>query len=482
MTQQVSLSGSEVDSGRLPWFAPSLRAPKRSLSGFRGRLKPYLLALVCVALSTLVALLIDPFSSLEDEAMIYLLGDIVAALRFDTKVSIFTAIGSVVACDFLFVQPRMTFAWTDTRKSLTFLAMIVVAVVVSGLSARLRQQEKVARHAAAATRELYELNLDLANHGEPQQLAQATRRRLERVTGADVSIALRGAEAELLLTPPPAPGSEQGLLVAAFARELGAALERAQLAGAAQRAELEAETERMRSSLLSVVSHDLKTPLAGIVASGSMLLEHEGTLDAKASRVLMATLVRECERLARLLQNLLSMSRLESSKLELRRSPELVEDIVASALERLSSVLAPRRVELDLPMDLPCIFVEPALLEQVLLNLLENAVRYTPPGSRIELSARAAGGMVQLEVADSGPGIHERERERVFHEFFRGSRAKKGDGGIGLGLPICRAIVRAHGGQISIRDRVGGGTVVALSVPAQPLVMSCSTKSLEVSA
>lgn len=481
MTQQVSLSGAEVESERLPWFAPSLRAPERSLSSWRGRLKPYVLALSCVALSTLVALLVDPFSSLEDEAMIYLLGDILAALRFDTKVSIFTAIGSVVACDFLFVQPRMTFAWTDTRKALTFLAMIVVAVVVSGLSARLRQQEKVARHAAAATRELYELNLELAAHGEPEQLARVTATRLERVTGADVTVLLQGAETRLLLSPSPVSGSEQALLVAAFERELGTALERTQLAGAARRAELEAETERMRSSLLSVVSHDLKTPLAGIVASGSMLLEHEGTRDEKASRVLMATLVRECERLARLLQNLLSMSRLESSKLELRKSPELVEDIVASALQRLNGALAQRHVELDLPADLPCIYVEPALMEQVLLNLLENALRYTPPGASIGLSGRAESGMVRLAVSDSGPGIHERERERVFQEFFRGARAKKGDGGMGLGLPICRAIVRAHGGQIAIRERAGGGTVVEFSLPAQPLVMSWSSASVEVS-
>jgi two-component system sensor histidine kinase KdpD len=338
----------------------------------------------------------------------------------------------------------------------------------------------VARHAAAATRELYELNLDLASLNEPQQIAQLTRRRLERVTGAEVTIALHRAGPALTLSPPAAAGSEQSLLLAAFTRELATALERARLAGAAQRAELEAETERMRSSLLSVVSHDLKTPLAGIVASGSMLLEHEGTLDAKASRVLMATLVRECERLARLLQNLLSMSRLESSKLELRRSPELVEDIVASALERLGGALAERQVTLDFPADLPCIFVEAALVEQVLLNLLENAVRYTPPGSRIELSARAASGAVQLEVSDRGPGIHQRERERVFEEFFRGSRAKKGDGGIGLGLPICRAVVRAHGGQISIRDRVGGGTVVELSLPARPLAPTWSAQNLEV--
>jgi two-component system sensor histidine kinase KdpD len=337
-------------------------------------------------------------------------------------------------------------------------------------------------------------------------LAQLTRRRLERLTGSDVLIVLRATDGTLErptatphsiwlpipglpephgligldMEPQPEPGSEGQLLLAAFARELGAAIERSQLAGAAQRAELEAETERMRSALLSVVSHDLKTPLAGIVASGSMLLEREAALDAPASRTVMTTLVRECERLARLLQNLLSMSRLESRKIELRKSPEAPEDIVASALGRLQGPLATRQVEVDLPSDLPCVLVEPALMEQVLLNLLENALRHTPPSARIGVAARADAGLVKLQVSDDGPGIHERERDQVFQEFFRGARARKGDGGIGLGLPICRAIVRAHGGTITIRDRSGGGTIVEFSLPAQPASSAWSAVSPEV--
>lgn len=457
---------------------------------FVDKLRPYVLALGCIAVSTLVALFIEPFSSLEDEAMIYLLADIFAALRFDTKTSVVTAIGSILACDFLFVQPRMTFAWTDTRKSLTFLAMVVAAVVISGLSGRLRQQERAARRSAEATKALYDLNVELAGSDEPRELALSTSRRIEQVFGGEALVLLRGQEK-------PAPrgfalwlpvmgaheplavigvktgfhiddASEEGLLLAAFARELSAALERTELAKAARRAELEAETERMRSSLLSAVSHDLKTPLAGIVATGSTLREHEASLDLRASRALVSTMVRESERLAQLLQNLLAMSRLKSGKLELRRTPEAVEDIVGTALGRLDDALGKRQVDVDVPADLPWVNVEPALVEQVLLNLLENALRYTPSGSRISVAALADDGVVKVQVSDEGPGIAEREREKVFQEFFRGSRSNKRDGGVGLGLPICRAVVRAHGGTIQIRERSGGGTTVEFTLPIAP--------------
>ena len=495
-------------------------------------LKPYLLALGCVVASSALALVIAPFASLEDELMVYLLGDVFAALRFDTKTSVLSALGSILACDFLFIPPRMAFAWTDARKMLSFLAMLVVAVIVSGLSERLRQQEKVARRAAVATKALYELNVELSGGGDARQLAAATRRRLQRLFGGQAVIllgtpegGLQSASADLspgelalaeeawitgfstrassagyalwfpvlgISAPLAVIGlkldtsfdqkSEQGLLLSACARELATAIERTRLAKAAHRARLDAETEWMRSSLLSAVSHDLKTPLAGIVASGTTLLEHQGSLDAGASRSLVSTIVREGERLGQLLQNLLSLSRLESPTIQLRKTPEAVEDIVSSALSRLDDALSTRELKVDLPADLPWVMVEPTLVEQVLLNLLENALRYSPPSSSIEVAAKAGGGVVKLRVSDSGPGILEREREKVFEKFFRGSGAGSADGGVGLGLAICRAVVRAHGGEIAIGERPGGGTLVEFTLPVMPPNAAWPAVAREVSA
>jgi two-component system sensor histidine kinase KdpD len=262
--------------------------------------------------------------------------------------------------------------------------------------------------------------------------------------------------------------SAEWRLFSECARELATALERLQLADTVRRTQLAAETEHMRSSLLSAVSHDLKTPLATIVAAGTTLLSHRGRLETEASQQLLSTVVREGERLGRLVQNLLSISRLESPTIELRKTPEAVEDIVATSVDRMSVSLGARPLTVNLSPDLPFVFAEPALVDQVLTNLLENVVRYTPATSAVEIAARADDDFVTVQVTDDGPGIPEPERDKVFEKFYRGSRATKNDGGVGLGLTICRAIVRAHGGRIAVRERPGGGTLVEFTLPVAP--------------
>jgi two-component system sensor histidine kinase KdpD len=257
-------------------------------------------------------------------------------------------------------------------------------------------------------------------------------------------------------------------LLTACARDMATAIERMQLASAVRKSQLDAETEHMRSSLLSAVSHDLKTPLATIVAAGTTLIEHRGHLEIGTSGELLSSIVREGERLGQLIQNLLSISRLESPTIELRRTPEAVEDILSASMDRLRGALGQRSTEVTLPPDLPCVLAEPVLIEQVVTNLLENALRYTPSDAKIEIAAKAEDGMVKIQVADAGRGIPEQERDKVFEKFYRGGQSNKTDGGVGLGLTICRAIVRAHGGRIAIRDRQGGGTLVEFTLPSAP--------------
>jgi two-component system sensor histidine kinase KdpD len=178
--------------------------------------------------------------------------------------------------------------------------------------------------------------------------------------------------------------------------------------------------------------------------------------------------VREGDRLTHLVQNLLAISRLESPTIELRKTPEAVEDIVSSSLHRMRAALGTRKATVNLPADLPFVLAEPGLVDQVVTNLLENVVRYTPSTAAIEIAARHEEGVVNVQVGDAGPGIPEHEREKVFEKFYRGSRASKSDGGVGLGLTICRAIIRAHGGRIAVRERPGGGTLVEFTLPAVP--------------
>ncbi len=224
------------------------------------------------------------------------------------------------------------------------------------------------------------------------------------------------------------------------------------------------ETERTRNALLSAVSHDLKTPLSAIIAAGTTLADSDSRLDPATRTELTFTIVEAAERLDGLLTNLLSATRLESG-LVLAKSVEALDELIGAVLSHFAERLGKRAVKLDVPADLPLVSVDAKLIELVLSNLVENALRYTPDETRLHISAARTQGQVLVSVADEGVGILEAEREQVFEKFFRGSSAKANDGGMGLGLMICRAVVRAHGGQISAKARVGGGACIEFSLP-----------------
>jgi two-component system sensor histidine kinase KdpD len=235
-------------------------------------------------------------------------------------------------------------------------------------------------------------------------------------------------------------------------------------AEAAHRAQAQMETERLRNSLLSSVSHDLRTPLAAITGAASTLLDDETTLEPAVRRDLTQTVFEEAERLHRLLTNLLHMTRLESGPVQIRKEWQPLEEVIGAALTRLEPRLRDRNVATHLPESLTSAPFDCVLIEQVLINLIENAIRYTPPESPIEVSARADDAAVTIEVADRGPGVSEGEEERIFDKFYRSNRSLR-DGGVGLGLTICRAIVRAHGGQIWVERRAEGGAAFRFTLP-----------------
>lgn len=228
----------------------------------------------------------------------------------------------------------------------------------------------------------------------------------------------------------------------------------------AKKAELEAETERMRSSLLSSVSHDLRTPLTAIVGSAGALLAKEPLRKAPGVRVLLENIQEEGERLSHLVQNLLEVTRLESG-VRLQKSQYPLEEVVGTSLERLGSLLKGRKIQTHLPENLPLIPMDPALMEQVFINLLENGLRHTPAGSPLEVSAKVDGKGVLVTVADKGPGLKEGELERVFGKFYHDPSSP----GAGLGLAICRAVVNAHGGHIWAEHRPGGGAMFRFVLP-----------------
>jgi two-component system sensor histidine kinase KdpD len=258
---------------------------------------------------------------------------------------------------------------------------------------------------------------------------------------------------------------EERRVLDAFVVHVGVALERALMAAEAERVRLSAESERLRNALLSSVSHDLRTPLGAIEGASSTLVTLGAHLDEPTRQELAETIHEGAQKMARRVSNLLDMTRLEAGAIRPRQEWQPLEEVLGSALHQLDQALAGREVTTDLPETLPPLRIDSVLVGQVLVNILENAVKYSPPGSPLEVAVAPAGaGEVVVSVADRGPGIPAGHESRIFDKFHRAS-ADGAASGVGLGLAICRAIVRAHGGRIWAENRAEGGAVFKLTLP-----------------
>jgi len=479
-----------------------------------------LAAVAVVILSTLLDWFGFGHRELPDVVMVYLLGVVLVSMRFGRGASLLAAVLSVIAFDFFFVPPYFSFSVSDLRHVVTFAVMFVVALVISHLTNRIRDQADAARDSQARTASLYAISRELGLTGSREVLLRTAARHLRDVFASKVTILLPGAggllhpaladeaveekdlgvaewvwlhqqpaglttetlpSARALFVPLKGSHARVGVialfpsrdarlgdpdrrqLLMTFAGLVGSALDRAQLAEEARQARLRMETEQLRNSLLSSVSHDLRTPLAVITGATSTLLDPDGPREVSARHELLETVHEESLRLSRLVRNLLEMTRLESGALSVHKDPQPLEEVIGAALNRMEDRLRGREVHTDVPRDLPLVPFDSALVEQVLINLIENATKYTPPGSPVDVSARAVGGQVEVEVADRGPGVPKQDAERVFDKFYR---AREGEGGgVGLGLTICRGIVNAHGGRIWVEERPGGGAAFRFTLP-----------------
>jgi two-component system sensor histidine kinase KdpD len=266
--------------------------------------------------------------------------------------------------------------------------------------------------------------------------------------------------------PGPILTPDQKRLLDALSDQAAIAIERAILVRDIDQAKLTAETERLRSALLTSLSHDLRTPLASILGSATSLRAYRDSLDRNAQDELIATIQEESERLNRFINNLLDMTRLESGAIVAHAEPTDLADVIGSALRRASAVLALHKVEIEIGPELPMPKLDGVLLEQVIFNLLDNAAKYAPTGSEIRVSATVAGGVVHIEVMDEGEGIPPSELELIFDKFYRVHAGDRRRAGTGLGLAIARGFVEAMGGTITARNRDDrSGAVFVVSLP-----------------
>ncbi len=511
-------------SGDLDVFVISGEAGAATAVGARAgqprTLRGYAWALAAVAVASLAsALMADRFERLN-LVMVYLLAVVFVATRYGRGPSVFTAFASVAVFDFFFVPPHLTFAVSDTQYVITFAVMLVVGLLVSTLAARVRESAELAIQREQRTQALYAFSRELSAPREALDVARAGARQVASLLGAQAAVFLRSEAGPLepladalpafvadpheqavaqwafdhrrsagtgtdtlpgaaaLYEPllgtsdclgvlgvalPPSlrpPSGEQRELLATLARLIAVPLERARIAGEVERAQLAAEGERLRSTLLSSVSHDLRTPLAAITGAASGLVEQPPPA-APLAHELASTVLEEAERLNRLVGNLLDMTRLESGTLQPRREWHSLEELVGSAVARVERYAGGRRLQASVAPDVPLVLLDAVLVEQALVNLLENAIRHAERATTIGVAVRRDEAQVVVEVDDDGAGFPEAEAERLFDKFHRAA----GGPGSGLGLAIVRAIATAHGGSVRAENLSPHGARFSLSLP-----------------
>lgn len=488
-------------------------------------LRRYGLAVLLVAAATAVSFVIDPLLSQTNLVMFYLLAVVLAAVYLGRGPAVVASILGVLVFDFVFVSPHFTFAVDDAEYILTFLTLFLVGVIISQLAAQAGEQANAARQREQDNATLYALSRDLAEAANADDILQALKTNAALMFGRRVTILMpQGAGRLLALIPSddifldeneravatwafehqqPAgrdtdtlPASKMRFLplrtargtlgvigVAAsesqthmtslqrrlfdtFASLAGTALERTQLADESQQAQVIKATEDLQNALLNSISHDLRTPLVSITGALTSLQEDGAALDGRTREALIENARQETERLNRLVGNLLDMTRLEAGAMRLQLQPSDMQDAIGSALEQLGWRLGGRNVRVDVADDVPLVPMDFSLIVQVLVNLIDNALKYSPRETPIEIRVRAQPGQIQVQVMDRGVGIPSQDLPRVFDKFYRVQQPEMVSG-TGMGLAIGKGIVEAHGGRMTAENRLGGGGLLTFTLPIQ---------------
>lgn len=491
-----------------------------SLVGF-----DYALALVATLLASAIAWAVASVLPLPNISLVFLAAVLLVAVRSSLGPALACAAMSFLTYDFLFIPPNFSLSIQREEDVLTLLFFLLMAALTGNLAARQRRQLQALRDTQEETSELLDLSRKLTAATDRQAVISAAAQHLDGWTDLSVCLLNRdGAAGWKVETGGPLEFSEteraaadwawqhdqpagagtgtlpagrwwwwplsvedgplailgvcakegqtlsgqRRRLLTALSQPLAQALARAQLADDLEAARLHGETEQLRSALLASVSHDLRTPLTSMRGSIDSLLALGEAIPLEDRRELLEGTRDEAERLDRYIQNLLDMTRLGHGALKLARDWVAPADIIGSSLNRLRAVLTPLQVSTELPAEMPLLYVHAALIEQALVNVLENAARFSPVHGRLQLRAGTGDDEIYFSVSDEGPGIPEEERAKIFDMFYTAARGDRGGQGTGLGLAICQGMVGAHGGRISVADGIEGrGTCITLHLPLQ---------------
>jgi len=512
------ISGEELEGNRIS--KKTVRTAPQALDPW-----PYILSVVAVAVSLGIAETVEPFFGLENVVLVFMTGIVAIAARFGLWPSILASVVASLCYNFFFLPPIYTFTIADPNNALAFFFFIVMAIIVSNVAARVREQAVTAMARARTTEALYAFSRKLAGVATLDDVLWATAYQIAMMLkvrvvlllpeGETIAVAAgyppedvldqadlaaakwawmnnraagRGSDtlpgAKRLFLPMrtgrgpvgvlgidsdkagPLLTPDERRLLDALSDQSALAIERVHLVEDMDRVKRTVETEHLRSALLTSISHDLKTPLAAILGSAGALRSMSGQLTDAQKEELVSTIVDESERLNRFIANLLDMTKLESGAIAPNSSLHSIGEVIGGALRRAEKILSRHKVALDIYRDLPLVKIDEVLFEQAIFNLLDNAAKYSARGSTIQINGRRDGDSVVLDIVDEGVGIPASDVERIFDKFYRVQKGDQVRPGTGLGLAIARGFIGAMQGTITASNRTDrSGAVLTIRLP-----------------
>ena len=465
-------------------YRPKTAKPKFD---FKTTIRDGLLTIVILILATILSYGFSKVGFTEANIIaVYLLAALLTSMATSTRSSyVLSAIGGVLVFNFFFTTPQFSLRVHEHGAPLTFLIMVVAALVVGTLTDRLKSQVKQSTQAAYRTNLLFETSQMLQKAPNDDKIFQTARTQVTKLLGRTVSV-LPGVTASsrknalrypiksqekiygtvIVEGNEPLEAFENSVLLSILG-DCALALENSRNAREKEEATLQAENEKLRATLLRSISHDLRTPLTAISGNASILLSDGEELDAGTKRQMYEDIYDDSAWLQNLVENLLAVTKIEEGRMELKLQPHLTEEIVSEAMQHIDRKASQHRITVEHQDELLLAQCDARLMVQVIINLVDNAVKYTPVGSHIHIFTMQEGTEAVFGVSDNGPGIPDGEKQQVFQMFYTGSTAVADSRrSLGLGLSLCKSIVAAHGGEITVSDNQPAGAVFIVSIPA----------------
>ena len=498
LTEQLIFYAPEIDIHIIPDYQIKKQSTYESVKKpfFRDPLQNILKSVGILFAATILCFIFDGLGFTDaNMIMVYILAVLLIAVTTSQRIySMVSSIASVLIFNFLFTSPRFSFSAYETGYPVTFVVMFLTAFITATMAAQYKEQAKQSAKVAFRTKIVFDTNQMLTKAKDREKILEITSRQLNKLLQRKIDIIdvqsmsedlSENAEYHKLQTSDncygivriekkeePLDASENSILQSILG-ECTLALENQKNAKEKEEAAILAQSEQLRANLLRTISHDLRTPLTSISGNASNLLSNSSSFSEETKKQIYGDIYDDSLWLISLVENLLSATRIEDGRMQLRTSPEVLADIVEEALMHVRRKAEKYHISVVSEEELLVVKADARLIIQVLINLLDNALKYTEEGSEITVSIRKLGSLfAEVSVSDNGPGIPDKDKNEIFEKFYRGeNKIADNRRSLGLGLYLCKSIVEAHGGKISVKDHVPKGSVFSFTIPLEEVIL-----------